>query len=145
MITSYHCVTPATQPGAISISKYPPKDQGYAIYPALAPGKWFRSAKFEDYLTLYAKILSQLDPQVVWDDLHNLADGKEPIILCFESPGTFCHRRLVANWLSINLGVLIQEGRFSKKTGDRIVVEPWEVRKGFAIPAVRSGGGDCLR
>lgn len=143
MLTSYHSVTPPTRPGAISISLYPPKGQGYREYKKLAPGKkWFRSATRDEYLRLFAEILMGLDPHETWDELHEIAFnhgvelgmsetdalGVEPIILCFESPGSFCHRRLVAQWFQTALGVTIEEGRYDRRSGKLITTTPWEKR-----------------
>ena len=51
----------------------------------------------------YQRVLSKLDPQKVYDDL------SESVLLCYEEPGEFCHRRLVAEWLEKELGVSIPE------------------------------------
>jgi len=96
-----------------------PRGKSYPRYWPLAPGKWFNSVSIEDYIPLYfSEILRPLDPQKVHDDLHSLAGGAVPILLCFESPGEFCHRRLAADWLESGLGIKIPEVRF---TGDQVV------------------------
>jgi len=56
------------------------------------------------YREAYQKILDGLDPQEVFEDL--CADA---ILLCWEAPGKFCHRRLVAAWLEEKLGVQVPE------------------------------------
>ena len=33
------------------------------------------------------------------------------ILLCYEKPGKFCHRHVLANWLSSKLGITIKEYR----------------------------------
>lgn len=53
--------------------------------------------------TYYQDVLSNLDPLKVYEDLDN------KIILCYEKPGDFCHRYIVASWLEINLGTVIHE------------------------------------
>lgn len=50
------------------------------------------------------EILEGLDPQKVFDDL-----AEDAILLCWEAPGKFCHRRLVAAWLEEKLGVQMPE------------------------------------
>ena len=48
----------------------------------------------EEYERRYKReVLSQYDPKRVAEIL----DGK--ILLCYESPGKFCHRHIVAEWL----------------------------------------------
>ena len=48
--------------------------------------------------------MDKLDPAQVAADL-----GPNAILLCWEPPGKFCHRRLVAEWLEEHLGVEILE------------------------------------
>jgi hypothetical protein len=56
------------------------------------------------YRVEFQKILDKLDPQKVFDDL-----AEDAIMLCWEPPGKFCHRRLVAKWLEECLGVTVPE------------------------------------
>jgi len=58
------------------------------------------------YREAYQKILDGLDPQEVFEDLR-----EDAILLCWEAPGKFCHRRLVAEWLEKSLGVKVPELR----------------------------------
>jgi len=98
--------------GRISIARFAPRRHpaGYRIYSKLAPGKWFNSVSEEEYRILFAdEILSRLDPQATWDALHALAAPFEPVLLCWEKPGEFCHRRLVATWFEEHLGVIVSE------------------------------------
>lgn len=57
------------------------------------------------YIELYnEKILAPLDPFKVIEDL-----GDDAILLCYEEPGEFCHRRLVADWLKTTTGLWVPE------------------------------------
>ncbi|MEO0852193.1 MAG: DUF488 family protein [Cyanobacteria bacterium J06648_11] len=124
MITSNFRQTPAGTPGAIAISRSVPRYRKYARYPELKPGKdWFRSAPEDEYVRLYGEILAGLDAQTVWDELHELADGAEPILLCFEAPGEFCHRRIVAKWFERELGVNVSEGKYDAALGKCVANE----------------------
>lgn len=102
------------QSGGISISTYPPRWLRGKIpsYPPLAPQFNFR-IPFDEYVVKYEEQLSKLDPQKVWDDLHQLANGSEPVLLCYEAPPfdkiNFCHRHMAAKWLETKLGVSIPE------------------------------------
>jgi len=58
----------------------------------------------EEYVPLYEEILSKLDPEDVWKEL-----GSDAVLLCYEAPGKFCHRRLAAEWLERELDVEIPE------------------------------------
>ena len=48
----------------------------------------------EKYIKEYDKVLSALNPQ----EIGNLLQNK--ILLCYERPGDFCHRHLLAKWLN---------------------------------------------
>lgn len=97
--------------GRISIARFAPRrhPKGYRVYSRLAPGKWFNSVNEAMYRKLFAEQLLGRDPQATWDELRSLAGGAEPILLCWEEPGVFCHRRLVAIWFEEHLGVTVPE------------------------------------
>lgn len=50
----------------------------------------------------YDEVLSTLDFNQVVDDLSHLSGGNDVVLICYEKPGTFCHRHLVADWLTSN-------------------------------------------
>ena len=71
------------------------------FYPDLAPRKsWFWEWKNNHlsndwYIGNYNEtVLSKLDPSKVASDL-----GEDAVLLCYEKPGDFCHRHLIADWL----------------------------------------------
>jgi hypothetical protein len=92
-------------PGRISIARLTPRaaQPGYRVYRRLAPGPWFNSVPYDEYVVLYEEQLSTLDARRVWDELHSLVAPHEPILLCWERPPlttkTWCHRTMVANWI----------------------------------------------
>jgi uncharacterized protein YeaO (DUF488 family) len=57
------------------------------------------------------EILANLNASTVLSELLSLREkGKEDIALvCYEKPGDFCHRHLVAEWLMDNLKLEIKE------------------------------------
>ena len=94
----------------ISIAIYPPIDWSGARFPALEPNrKTFFAKKAEqineeEYKNRYfQETLSKLDPKEIYDRLQNY------VLLCWEAPGEFCHRRLVAKWLENRLGIEVPE------------------------------------
>ncbi|ASD90085.1 hypothetical protein LB105_004576 [Salmonella enterica] len=98
--------------GRISIARYAPRNTpaGYRIYNKLAPGSWFNSVSEAKYNELFRnEILAPLDPRRTWDELHAMTGGYEPVLLCWEKPGEFCHRHLVASWFEQELGVTVSE------------------------------------
>lgn len=105
-------------PNAISIARRPPHGWHGGIYMALAPPEWLvderKTLSEDDYTRLYYKhVLSRLNPKTVYQEL-----GEDAVLLCYESPGDFCHRRIVADWLFVALGHEIPE--IGKKKGDAI-------------------------
>ncbi len=107
-----------TGPGRVSIARWAPRNTpaGFRIYKPLAPRKDMMKMSIEQYTEIYVgEILAALDPKTVVDDLHELAGGAEPVLLCWErqpdlaSGKTFCHRRMVAEWLSETLGLDVPE------------------------------------
>jgi hypothetical protein len=58
------------------------------------------------FIPLYrAQVLDKLDPHKIIRDL----GGDNFIMLCFEAPGEFCHRRVVAVWMEKATGIKIEE------------------------------------
>ena len=54
---------------------------------------------------MYQKnVLDKLSPEKVYHDL-----GENAVILCYERPGVFCHRRLIAEWFCDRLGIKVNE------------------------------------
>jgi hypothetical protein len=102
--------TCGNDPRAVSISGWPPPWYNGRQYKVLAPKRWF----FDDYKRtgdsniytkhFYEQVLAKLDPQKVFEIL-----GQDSILLCYEKPGAFCHRRLVARWLETKLGISVPE------------------------------------
>lgn len=98
--------------GRISIARSAPRGVSVPTYKPLAPGAWFNSVDYDAYRKLYFAQLSQLDPEKVVADLNALAGASEPVLLCWETlrkPGEYCHRRMVAEWLDLELGMVVLE------------------------------------
>lgn len=64
----------------------------------------------------YRLVLNPLDPQHVYDHLTSTY-GEDVTLLCYELPGEFCHRRLVAGWLENRLGIEVPELIYSGDEG----------------------------
>ena len=109
------------------------------------PGDWsYSDIKPVDYIPFYENQLSKLNARMVWEELKGIAIENairqfglnaarasmvEPVLLCWEKPGAtsaaFCHRRLVAQWLQTELGVIVSEGYVGKK-GDRVLTPSFD-------------------
>ena len=130
MKTSYYAIASPTS--GIAISRYSPSGWTGLHYPDLAPNadllNGFKRKQYTigDYTKIYDQQLDKLNPKKVWSDLHALASGPEPTLLCFEKPKAqlavsgyeplpsdpnlwFCHRRLVANWLKSSVRESVPE------------------------------------
>lgn len=54
---------------------------------------------WEDYTAGYNNKLNSMNFEKVVSDLEKLSGGAEKIaLLCYEKPGDYCHRHLVAEW-----------------------------------------------
>jgi len=100
-----------SDPRAVAISRSQPRGWTGRIFEPLAPSwRLVQEAKSgaiddDEYVRRYREeVLSKLDPGRVYADL-----GDDAILLCWERPGTFCHRRLVAEWFEEKLGVSVLE------------------------------------
>lgn len=62
-----------------------------------------------------AEILSKLD------DIQKRHPGKDVVLLCWEKPGEFCHRRLFADWAKEHLSLDIRE--FKQRTEGNSIKE----------------------
>ena len=97
----------------ISIAGYAPDDYKGIQFKTLAPKySWWKEWHDKHlsngwYRKKYQKtVLDKLNPQIIANRLKFFGDNV--VLLCYEKPGEFCHRQLVANWLR-NAGVAICE------------------------------------
>jgi len=91
-----------------------PRGMGMPTYPALAPPYRLHDLVKPLYEAEYQAQLMALNASKVWGHLYELADGHEPVLLCWERPPfndqNWCHRRMVARWLETALpGLKIPE------------------------------------
>ena len=110
ILTSYFAKRSVKKSGLepIAISLTVPKGYQGKRYMALAPTREMinlaQEGRTEEYTKLYTEqVLSWLDPMKVYQQL----DGS--VLLCWEKSGSFCHRRLVAEWLEKGTGNKIDE------------------------------------
>lgn len=93
---------------AISIAAKPPRGYDGLEYKKLAPKydffkKWKENHDNEYYIREYNKqVLNTLNPKLVVEELYRISKNKDIVLLCYEKPNDFCHRHLVADWLSEN-------------------------------------------
>ena len=94
-------------PQAVAISQGLPRGwQGRRYKPLAPPWKLVKLTDSQEFIRRYrAEVLDKLDPRQVLQDL----GGDDLIMLCWEAPGEFCHRRVVAVWLRKELGITVEE------------------------------------
>jgi hypothetical protein len=95
-------------PQAVAICRGLPHGWQGRVYHPLAPSWALVKAGLtpRDFIRAYrAEVLDKLDPRQVLNEL----GGDDFIMLCWEPPGEFCHRRVVAAWLKKELGLEIHE------------------------------------
>jgi hypothetical protein len=97
-------------PNAVSIARSSRWFNGRR-YPQMAPSRDLLTKYLAGVIneTKYAieyhrDVLGKLDPSQVAYEL-----GSDAVLLCWEPPGRFCHRRLVAAWLEEALGIEVPE------------------------------------
>lgn len=90
----------------VSIALYSPKWYREAEYKTLAPTadilrEWKANHNVERYTERFCnEVTSHLNRDEVINDLFMLSWGRDIVLLCYEAPGKFCHRHLVADWLT---------------------------------------------
>lgn len=100
----------------ISIARITPPFLNIASYIKLAPTFSMLKMPIDKYLLEYNKILENLDPNKVIEDLNEIAGGKPLVLLCYEKPNEFCHRQLVSAWLKDKLNIEIEEWKDTQLT-----------------------------
>ena len=98
----------------VGISGWSPDGYHGKTYKKLAPKyawwkEWHDNNLSEQWYTdKYTEtVLQTLNPNIVVRDLQQM--GENVVLLCFETPGKFCHRHLVAAWLNANTSINVRE------------------------------------
>ena len=94
-------------PQAVAISLGVPRGwQGFRYLALVPPRALIKIMDPETFIPLYrTQILDRLDPYKIIRDL----GSDDFVMLCWEAPGEFCHRRVVAAWLRKHTGILVEE------------------------------------
>ena len=93
-------------PKAVAISRSVPKWYTGERYISLAPASWALVREKDEavFRARFLQQLEQLDAAFVVSSL-----DQDAILLCWEAPGEFCHRRVVAEWLERETGLVVPE------------------------------------
>lgn len=97
----------------IGIALYPPKWFSGTSLKYVAPTASILFAKgqtSEEYTRRYkAEVLARVNPQLLIESLRQLGKGRDVALCCFEKPESFCHRHILAEWLTAKTGIEITE------------------------------------
>ena len=63
----------------------------------------------EKYIPEYTKLLSKLNPEKVIKDIESFTGGEDCALMCYEKPEDFCHRQMIAKWLTENTEYEVKE------------------------------------
>jgi hypothetical protein len=74
----------------------------------------------EEFDATFAGFLAELDAGKMWHEL-----GDNAVLLCWEPPNTYCHRRAVAEWFERELGHVVPEFGFVREQILRYQDLPW--------------------
>ena len=84
----------------------------------VAPTRYMLSdaCSYEEYLRLYDQILARQNAKQVVKQIEALSGGRDVALCCYEKPGDFCHRHILAKWITDNTGIEVKEfGVIEKK------------------------------
>lgn len=102
-----------------SISLYKPKYLYCQEFPQLAPKRYMLNDTLteQQYVAMYKRdILDKLNPFEVLKVIEYFSRGKDVALCCYEKPGDFCHRYIVAEWLKEKTGTEVEEfGKVEEK------------------------------
>lgn len=105
----------------IAICQYPPSWYDGLVYKKVAPTYPMIQGMKEEatrdrYLAMYIEEkLGPLNSDNVMKDLEKMSNGKDVVLLCFEKPDEFCHRKIVAMFLGCKDCELVFENKRCKK------------------------------
>ena len=78
----------------------------------VAPRRYMLDDKwtYEEYTSMYLNdVLAKVNPQELIQTIQQHSEGKDVALCCYEKPGDFCHRHILAKWLTEKTGIEITE------------------------------------
>ena len=98
----------------VGISGWSPDGYTGKTYKKLAPKYSWWKQWHDEHLSeqwyaeqYYTTVLNTLNPNTVATQLQSM--GENVILLCFETPEKFCHRHIVAKWLTEKANITVAE------------------------------------
>lgn len=72
--------------------------------------EYYRTFDADRYTERYLpEVLGELDAHWILAALRRSFGDKDVFLLCYEKPGFFCHRHIVAKWITETTGVKVEE------------------------------------
>ncbi len=111
--TSYYAKTRALIQNnivPISVSAFTPKYLApMKSLNYLAPKYNMLKMSESQYTPKYREILKSCIPSKVIKDIESLTEGEDCALMCYEKPEDFCHRQMIAKWLTQNTEYEVKE------------------------------------
>lgn len=78
----------------------------------VAPRRYMLDDKWteEEYVKMYHNdVLGKVNPTLFIKELERISGGKDVALCCYEKPTDFCHRHILAKWITRKTGIEVLE------------------------------------
>lgn len=96
----------------IGVALWPPRFFRGISMKQVAPRRYMLDDRLtdEEYIRMYRNdVLRLVDARSFIQDLELASRGMDVALCCFEKPGDFCHRHILAKWLNEQTGIEVSE------------------------------------
>lgn len=96
----------------IGVALWPPRFFRGISMKQVAPRRYMLDDRLtdEEYIRMYRNdVLRLVDARSFIQDLERASRGMDVAMCCFEKPGDFCHRHILAKWLNEQTGIEVSE------------------------------------
>nr|DAN45423.1 MAG TPA: protein of unknown function DUF488 [Caudoviricetes sp.] len=96
----------------IGVALWPPRFFRGISMKQVAPRRYMLDDRLtdEEYIRMYRNdVLRLVDARSFIQDLERASRGMDVALCCFEKPGDFCHRHILAKWLNEQTGIEVSE------------------------------------
>lgn len=102
----------------VGIALWPPRFFRGVSMSQVAPRRYMLNDQLtdEEYTRMYRNdVLRLVDARAFVRQLEEAGHGLDVALCCFEKPGDFCHRHILAQWLTEQIGIEVKEYGVSDK------------------------------
>lgn len=96
----------------IGVALWPPRFFRGISMKQVAPRRYMLNDSLtdEEYISMYRNdVLRYVDARSFIRQLEEAGRGMDVALCCFEKPGDFCHRHILAKWLNEQTGIEVSE------------------------------------